>query len=120
MLLKKPQLRPEIEGVAFQDPLVMDLANANAPNQLSSDSLAARVLVLSRNYPNNVMELLGLWVQGLVRESARFCQIKVVSPVPYSPPIPGLPEEYSRFRRVARNRWDGQIEILHPRFLVGP
>lgn len=78
------------------------------------------MLVLSRNYPNNVMELLGLWVQGQVRESARFCDVKVISPVPYSPPIPGLPEEYARFRRVARRRREGDVEILHPRFLVGP
>jgi glycosyltransferase involved in cell wall biosynthesis len=79
-----------------------------------------RVLVLSRNYPNNVMELLGLWVQGQVREAARHCDVKVISPVPYSPPLPGLPEEYARFRRVARRRREGDVEILHPRFFLGP
>jgi glycosyltransferase involved in cell wall biosynthesis len=78
------------------------------------------VLVLSRNYPNNVTELLGLWVQGLVRQSARFCEIKVVSPVPYCPPLPYMPETYSRFRRVLRRRCDDAIEVLHPRFLAGP
>jgi glycosyltransferase involved in cell wall biosynthesis len=66
------------------------------------------------------MELLGLWVQGLVRESARFCQVKVISPVPYCPPLPRMPENYSRFRRVARHRWDEGVEVFHPRFLVGP
>ena len=81
---------------------------------------ALKVLVLSRSYPNNVTELLGLWVQGQVRHSARFCHPKVVAPVPYCPPFPGLPENYSRFRRVARRGWDDGIEVLHPRFLVGP
>jgi len=79
-----------------------------------------RVLVLSRSYPNNITELLGLWVQGLVRQSAQFCELKVVSPVPYCPPFPSMPENYARFRRVVRRRWDDGVEILHPRFLVGP
>jgi glycosyltransferase involved in cell wall biosynthesis len=79
-----------------------------------------KVLVLSPSYPNNVTELLGLWVQGQVRHSARFCAPKVVAPVPYCPPFPGLPENYSRFRRVARRRWNDGVEVLHPRFVVGP
>jgi len=79
-----------------------------------------RVLVLSRSYPNNVTELLGLWVQGLVRQSAQFCEVKVISPVPYCPPFPHIPENYSRFRRVVRRRWDDGVEVLHPRFLAGP
>jgi glycosyltransferase involved in cell wall biosynthesis len=66
------------------------------------------------------MELLGLWVQGLVRESARFCDLKVISPVPYCPPLPAMPENYARFRRVLPRRWDGEVEVLHPRFLLGP
>lgn len=79
-----------------------------------------RVLVLSRNYPNNVTELLGVWVRSLVRQSATFCQVKVVSPVPYCPRVPGFPEQYARFRRVERRRWDGGIESFHPRFISGP
>ena len=79
-----------------------------------------RVLVLSRNYPNNVMGLLGLWVQSQVRELAKVHQVKVISPVPYCPPFPGLPENYSRFRRVPQRRWDDGIEVLHPRFFLGP
>ena len=76
--------------------------------------------MLSRSYPNNVTELLGLWVQGVVRESTRFCSVKVISPVPYCPPLPGMPETYSRFRRVVRQRWDGDAEVFYPRFLLGP
>ena len=63
---------------------------------------------------------MGLWVQGLVRQSARSCDMKVISPVAYCPPLPGMPENYARFRRVHRKRHDGAIEIRHPRFLLGP
>lgn len=79
-----------------------------------------RLLVLSRAYPNNVTELMGLWVQGLVRQCAQTCQIKVISPSPYCPPLPHLPENYARFRRVVRHRWDGPVEVFHPRFVLGP
>jgi teichuronic acid biosynthesis glycosyltransferase TuaC len=88
------------------------------PDSAQRDRL--RVLVLSRAYPNNVIELQGLWVQRLVRQSAQFCEPKVVSPVTYCPPLPGIPENYSRFRRVERRRWDGPVEVFHPRFVLGP
>jgi teichuronic acid biosynthesis glycosyltransferase TuaC len=79
-----------------------------------------KVLFLSRSYPNSATELLGLWVERLVRHSTRFCQPKVVSPVPYCPPFPGLPESYARFRQVERHVWNGGIEVFHPRLIVGP
>jgi glycosyltransferase involved in cell wall biosynthesis len=79
-----------------------------------------RVLVLARSYPNNVFDLLGLWVHQLVVGSVAICEAKVVSPVPWCPPLPGLPAYYASYRRVAARRWDGSVEVLHPRFLVGP
>lgn len=81
---------------------------------------APRVLVLSRNYPNNVTDVLGLWVRSLTRHAARFCHVKVVAPVPYCPPLPGVPENYARFRRVGWRESDDGVECLHPRFILGP
>ena len=66
------------------------------------------------------MDLLGLWVEGPVRCSSRFCEPKVVSPVPYCPPGRGIPENYRRFRRVERAVVRNGIEVFHPRFVVGP
>lgn len=79
-----------------------------------------RVLVLSRNYPNSVFPYLGLWVQGLVRGTARLCDVKVISPVPYCPPLPGLDERIARFRRVERQGWADGAEIFYPRFVLPP
>jgi L-malate glycosyltransferase len=81
---------------------------------------ALRVLVICRNYPNNVIDVLGLWVRGPVLESSRFCSVKVIAPVPYCPPLPFLPDDFSRYRRVQRSRWDAGVEVYHPRFLKGP
>lgn len=78
-----------------------------------------KVLVLSRNYPNKVTPILGLWVEGLVKQISQFCEVKVISPVPYCPPLPGL-SNFTKFRSVEKRRTDNEIEILHPRFLTGP
>jgi teichuronic acid biosynthesis glycosyltransferase TuaC len=78
-----------------------------------------RVLVLSRNYPSTVIKIMGLWVEGLVRQLAKLCEPKVIAPVPYCPPVPGMPQ-FTRFRAVQRQRWADGIEVFHPRFFVGP
>jgi teichuronic acid biosynthesis glycosyltransferase TuaC len=82
------------------------------------DARTPRVLVLSRNYPNEVLPLLGLWVERLVSYAASHLEIAVISPVPWCPPLPFLPENYARFRRIRRRRQDGRVPIYHPRFLV--
>lgn len=79
-----------------------------------------KVLVLSRSYPNSILPLHGLWVQRLVRHLATHCEVKVVAPVQYCPPLPGLPEYYRRFRRIEEQSWSGSVEVLHPRYPVGP
>jgi teichuronic acid biosynthesis glycosyltransferase TuaC len=80
---------------------------------------APRVLVLSRNYPNSVTPILGLWVEGMVRHVARQCEIKVIAPTPYCPPLPGF-KGFTKFRSVERRSDVGGLEVFHPRFLTGP
>jgi glycosyltransferase involved in cell wall biosynthesis len=82
-------------------------------------SSAPKVLVLSRNYPNSVTPILGLWVKGLVSHLAPLCEIKVVAPTPYCPPLPGL-KGFTRFRAIERTLHVDGVEVLHPRFLTGP
>jgi teichuronic acid biosynthesis glycosyltransferase TuaC len=78
------------------------------------------VLVISRAYPNSAFEHQGPWVARQTQALARRgCQMRVVAPTPYWPPLP-RPVEFARFRNVEPNRRDGDVEILHPRFVVGP
>ncbi len=79
-----------------------------------------RVLVLSRNYPTNVLPLLGIWAAGMVRAAAPFCDQKVIAPVPYCPPLPFLPANFARFREAERHRTEDGIDVHHPRFFTGP
>ena len=78
-----------------------------------------KILVLSRNYPNSVTPILGLWVEGLARHLSQLCDVKVIAPVPYCPPLPGL-NEFTKFRSVERQRNKDGVEIFHPRFITGP
>lgn len=81
-----------------------------------------RVLVLARSYPNDVFPTLGLWTEQPTIRLAQRCDIRVVSPVPWCPPLPasGPFEQYARFRNVpAHDRRHG-VDIAHPRFVSGP
>ena len=78
-----------------------------------------RVLYLSRNFPNPLLPRLGLWADRLMRACMPPCQFKVISPIPYGPPLPGF-VEYTRFRALAPSRWDEGVEVFHPRFLTAP
>ncbi|MGH9685852.1 MAG: glycosyltransferase [Candidatus Acidiferrales bacterium] len=92
-----------------------------APSRPSVDAARRlKVLVLSKNYPNPVLEVMGLWAEAMVRSSQKFCEPKVISPVQYCPPVPGLPEYYTRLRTIPRKRWLNGIEVFHPRFITGP
>ena len=85
------------------------------------DAMRPRVLVLARNHPNAALPLLGLWTRQLVRCAAAFADVKVISPVPYAPPLPvgrlGFP---TRLRAVPAHTWDGDVEVFHPRIVLGP
>jgi teichuronic acid biosynthesis glycosyltransferase TuaC len=81
--------------------------------------MALKVLVLSRNYPNHITPILGLWVEQLVRQLATVCEIKVISPIAYCPPLPNF-VPYTRYRRIPAQQVLNGVEVFHPRFLVGP
>ena len=81
-----------------------------------------RVLVLARSYPNDIFPTLGLWTEQPTIRLANRCEMRVVSPVPWCPPLPaaGRFEQYARFRRVPKQDRRHGIEIAHPRFVTGP
>jgi len=80
-----------------------------------------RVLVLTRNYPNPAMPLLGLWAQRLVHAATGFAETKVVAPVPYVPPmLARFAPYYARYKDVPAGRWDDGVQVFHPRMLTGP
>ena len=81
-----------------------------------------RVLVLARSYPNDLLPTLGLWTERPTVHLAERFEIRVVSPVPWCPPLPrvGSFTQYARFRSVPAHDVRHGVPIEHPRFLVGP
>lgn len=53
---------------------------------------------------------------------ARRCDVRVLSPVPYAPPLPrfGPLGPYARFRGLPRREVRSGVEVVRPRFLIGP
>jgi teichuronic acid biosynthesis glycosyltransferase TuaC len=84
----------------------------------STLSSRLRVLHLSRNFPNPVFPRLGLWTERLVRSCLPFCDVKVVAPVPYCPPL-GL-GQFRHFREIEPHAYERGLEVFHPRFITGP
>jgi teichuronic acid biosynthesis glycosyltransferase TuaC len=80
---------------------------------------ALKVLVLSRNYPNNIDPYSAIWVKHWVSYTSRICDIRVVAPVPYCPPLPGFIGQ-SHFRNIVRYESNDNVNIYHPRFFTGP
>jgi len=80
------------------------------------------VLVLARSYPNNALPQLGLWTARPTALLAKHCDVHVISPVPWCPPLPALHglAQYARFRRVHRKELRDGVDVEHPRFPVGP
>ena len=78
-----------------------------------------RVLVIARNYPNNVIPTLGLWTHRLVKAAASSADPVVIAPVPYAPPLRPI-ESFARFRRVLGERSQDGIEVHHPRVPYPP
>ena len=68
------------------------------------------------------MPLLGLWVERPTVAVGTDVHATVVSPVPWCPPLPPLAaaSDFTKFRRVPKVETRRGVEVLHPRFAVGP
>jgi teichuronic acid biosynthesis glycosyltransferase TuaC len=81
-----------------------------------------KILVISHMYPSIVNELAGIFVHQQVKELVnQGCEVKVVSPVPWSPfPINCLSENWKLYARVPNNDKKDGIEIHYPKFFILP
>jgi len=61
----------------------------------------------------------GLWVEGLVTAMSRLHDVRVISPVPYCPPLPEF-IGYVLNRKILERNLVHDIEVYRPRFLSPP
>jgi len=79
-----------------------------------------KILVLTQVFPNSAMPHRGSFISERVRLLSESADIRVINPVPYCPPVPGL-GRYSRLARVGlRGQTPEGCLVTHPRYLVPP
>jgi teichuronic acid biosynthesis glycosyltransferase TuaC len=77
------------------------------------------VLVVSRLYPRPNDPVLGIFVEEEVRELSGQCRIRVVSPVPWFPPLERFPRWYA-YSQFPQREIRAGVEVLRPRALLLP
>lgn len=80
------------------------------------------VLTVASLYPNAAMPGFAPFVEHRVRRlvEAEVSETRVLAPVPWAPPLPGLPERWRRWAEVPRAEIRHGIPVLHPRYLHLP
>jgi glycosyltransferase involved in cell wall biosynthesis len=79
-----------------------------------------KVLVFTSLYPNNIWPNHGVFIRERMTQFARLdaCEVKVVAPVAYFPPI-----NFNwrwKFSQVARREFRDGLEVHHPRYFLTP
>ena len=78
-----------------------------------------RVATVTTFFPHSADRHRAVFVENLVRAMGRRCQIDVISPVPFAPPLRLFPDWYRQSQIPRHENIDG-IEVEHPRFVVMP
>ncbi|MCS6860425.1 MAG: glycosyltransferase family 4 protein [Abditibacteriales bacterium] len=78
-----------------------------------------KVLTLTTLFPNHRFPLHGLFVKARMEEVAKLCEVEVVAPVPFFPPL-RVSERYYNYSQVVREEWMGGMRVYHPRFFLLP
>lgn len=78
-----------------------------------------RVATVTTFFPHSADRHRAVFVENLVRAMRRRCEVDVISPVPFAPPLRAFPAWYRQSRIPRKESIDG-IEVEHPRFVVMP
>ncbi len=78
-----------------------------------------RVLIVSRLYPRPSDPVLGIFVEEEVKELSKQCQIEVISPTPWFPPLKFFKKWYA-YTRIPVHEARNGIEVFRPRTILFP
>jgi teichuronic acid biosynthesis glycosyltransferase TuaC len=79
-----------------------------------------RVLSFTSIFPNSQQPAHGGFVRDRVAALAALCDLRVVAPVPWTPPGPWLPASYRAYQTIPPVETQGHLTVSHPRFMVVP
>src|SRR5215510_5748560 len=82
--------------------------------------VGVKVLVCTSLYPNSIWPHHGVFVKERMTQFARLegCNVKVVAPVPYFPPVKITPRWH--FSQIPRCESIEGITVYHPRYFMTP
>ena len=103
-------------ATSIESPLPIDAARGDAPCRP-----ARRVLVFSSTFPSAVQPIHGVFVKERVRSVAGLPdrEVRVVSPVPYFPPIRVFKRWYP-LSQIPREEVVDGLEVVRPRYFLLP
>ena len=78
-----------------------------------------KVLITSRMYPSSASPTYATFVHNQVRYLKDHCQLEVLSPTPWAPPLPGSGRWSAFSRTKSREVLDG-VEVRYPRYFSIP
>ena len=87
---------------------------------MGMSSRPLRVLTFTSLFPNEQQSLHGVFVGERIKALAGLCDLQVVAPVPWAPPIRLLGERYYGYSRVPPEELREGLALKHPRFFVFP
>ncbi len=79
-----------------------------------------RVLIISHMFPNEQNPIGGMFVAEQVRALAKYCDLTVISPIPWAPPLRRISSYYHSYSTVPRESRFESISVYHPRFFILP
>jgi teichuronic acid biosynthesis glycosyltransferase TuaC len=80
-----------------------------------------RILVYTTLFPNHLQPNNAIFIKQRMFHFAKLkdCEIKVIAPIPYFPPIP-LSRKWSQYSRIKKVEAIDGIEVFHPRYPLIP
>jgi glycosyltransferase involved in cell wall biosynthesis len=78
-----------------------------------------KVLVITSLFPNCKQPRLGLFIRERIKALAKYCDIKVIAPVPYFPPI-NIRKKWFLYSQIPKKEIQAGLEVYHPRWFIVP
>lgn len=78
-----------------------------------------KALVVTNVFPNSQQPNYGIFIKQRIKEMSQFCEIKVVAPTPYFPPIK-ISKKWYLFSKIPAREIYEDIKLFHPRWFVFP
>jgi len=79
-----------------------------------------RILTLSALFPNKQQPTQAIFVKNRIYALSKFCEVKVVAPVPWVFLASVFIRKYRLFARIHHSEIQDGMDVLHPRYLVIP